>query len=425
MTGAVHIDIAIIITLAVAIAYFNHRFIRLHTTIAVMASSLLISIIVLAISAPGFRSAQNLLENFVYDFHFQYVLMHFMLGFLLFAGVLNVDLSLVRERKWEISLLAIGGTIISTFLIGSVLYGVLAYFHISLTYPQCLLFGALISPTDPVAVLAIFKNIHSLKSLATTLSAESLYNDGIGVVLFVTIYAVAFDGGHPSATSTIFLFLRQAVGGLATGVLLGALACWLMKPIRDYKMKTLISIATVIGGYTAAQYAGISGLLAMVTAGIIVGNYRRELVMTKEERGYFNSFWEVVDELLNGVLFLMIGFEIVIIVASWKVVLAAILMIPLVLFVRFIAVALPLSLVGFWRHHEPFMLSILTWGGLRGGLAVALALALPYGNTRNIILPLTYAVVLFAVLVQGLTIKPLIEKANRLSGQALTDSRRS
>jgi CPA1 family monovalent cation:H+ antiporter len=203
-----------------------------------------------------------------------------MLGFLLFAGVLNIDLSLVRERKWEIGLLAIGGTVISTFLIGTVLYGVLSYLHINLNYPQCLLFGALISPTDPVAVLAIFKNIHSLKPLATTLSAESLYNDGIGVVLFVTIYAVAFNSGHPTATSSIVLFLRQAIGGLAAGVLLGALACWLMKPIKDYKMKTLISVATVVGGYTATQHTGLSGLLAMVTAGIIVGNYRRDIIMT-------------------------------------------------------------------------------------------------------------------------------------------------
>lgn len=422
MTSIIHIDIAIIVSLAVAIAYFNHRFIRLHTTIAVMASSLLISIVILAISIPGFSSVRHSLATFVNDFHFRYVLMHFMLGFLLFAGVLNIDVSLVHERKWEIGLLAIGGTIISTFLIGSLLYGVLLLLHIDLTYPQCLLFGALISPTDPVAVLTIFKNIHSLKPLATTLSAESLYNDGIGVVLFVTIYAVAFNGGHPGISGSILLFFKQAIGGLAAGVLLGALACWLMKSISDYKMKTLISIAIVIGGYTATQHTGLSGLLAMVTAGIIVGNYNRDEVMSAEERNYFNSFWEVVDELLNGVLFLMIGFEIVVIFASWKVVLAAVLMIPLVLLVRFIAVALPLSFVGFWRRHVPFMLSILTWGGLRGGLAVALALSLPTGGMRNVILPLTYAVVLFAVLVQGLTIKPLIEKADRLSRRSLSGS---
>lgn len=420
MPPELHITFAGIISLAVFIAYCNYRFIKMPATVAIMAASLLISVFLFVAKAIGYGHIDSKLGELINSLDFRYILLHFMIGFLLFSGALSLDISQLRAKKWEIAVLATVSTLLSVFLVGTAIYFIISLLHLPLTYVQCLLFGALISPTDPIAVLAIFKNIRSMHDLATTIAAESLYNDGVGVVLFVTLYSIAFATTAPTVTGVLLLFAQQTLGGIVYGLLLGMLGCWLIKPIQDSKMAVLVTISLVMGGYTLAEHIlNVSGLLAMVTSGIFIGNYRRDQLMCTTQRQYLYNFWEVIDELLNAVLFLMIGFEIVVIHASWQVIFTAIMAIPTILVVRWLTVALPLSMMRLWRTHIPFSIRILTWGGLRGGLAIALAFTIPKGDAQSIILPLTYAVVIFSILIQGSTIKPLIKAANnaRLSRQ--------
>ncbi|MCP3681004.1 MAG: sodium:proton antiporter [Gammaproteobacteria bacterium] len=408
------LHLASITTLAVLMAYLNYRFIRLQTVSAIMASSLIISLLFIGLDLIGAKAVHHDIIEFVSAVHFRHIFMNMILGLMLFAGALEIDILHLRSRKWEVMILIIVSTIASTFLIGTLVYYLLSLLHLHLTYAQSLLFGALISPTDPIAVLAIFKEIGALRDLATIISVESLFNDGIGVVLFMTIYSIAFSSGHPTANGVICLFLRESVGGITCGLVLGFIAYWLMKSIDNYEIEILLTIALVIGGYTFAQYLEISGLLAMVTAGIFVGNYRRDRFMSEQTRRYLNNFWHIIDELLNAILFLMIGFAILVIHATYWQIIAAVVTIPLVLIVRYIVVAAPLTLIRPWHKTIPYSVTILTWGGLRGGLAVALALSLPSGSIRDEIMPMTYAVVLFSVLVQGMTVKPLVNRAKRV-----------
>ncbi|MEM9242812.1 MAG: sodium:proton antiporter [Pseudomonadota bacterium] len=421
MLADLHLTLSLVITLAILLSYLNYRFVKLPSSIAVMSASLLISIVVIVLNWFGISFAKYDLISVVNNLHFRDMLMHFMLGFLLFAGVLSIDMSHLTRKRVEIGVLAIFGTIISAFLIGSIIYFVLLKLGFNLTYPQALIYGALISPTDPIAVLAVFKGIKSLESLSTTLAAESLYNDGIGVVLFLTIYMLAFSSTPPTIGGTVLLFLRQSVGGLVYGLVLGFVVVKLMKTVSDHKITTMLTIGLVFGGYASANFFGFSGLLTMVTGGIMVNNYQRQKTMSVHARQYLNEFWETIDELLNAILFLMIGFEITIIHLSGKLFIATIIAILVVLICRFIAVVLPMSIIGIWKKQMRFTMSILTWGGLRGGLAVALVLSLPSGDVRDVLLPLTYGVVVFSVLVQGLTVKSLINRAHRANHGLASD----
>jgi len=283
-----------------------------------------------------------------------------------------------------------------------------------LNFAYCMLFGSLISPTDPIAVLSIFKEIGAPKKLETLVSAEALFNDGVGVVLFITSLSVAFTTTHPTVVTVLSLFFREAIGGIIYGLIMGWLLCWLIKPIQDRNIEILLTIALVTGGYTFAQSILISGPLAMVTAGIFLANYKRDVIMLPKNRAALNNFWELIDELLNTVLFLLLGFEVLVIHTTAMHVLVALIMIPLVLLVRYITVVIPIAFIKPWRKSMPYTISILTWGGLRGGLAVALALSIPKGDVRSWILTLTYAVVVFSILVQGTTMKSLAKKARAL-----------
>lgn len=403
--------LAAILTFAVAVAYINYRTIRLPAVIAIMAASLALSLGLIIAGKFGLVQTKDTLAIVLRKIDFHELLMDGMLSFLLFAGALNIDISHLQARKWEISLLASLGTVVSTVLVAVLVYWLVPVFGIHLDFIYCLLFGALISPTDPIAVLALFKSLNAPRQMSVFLEGESLFNDGVGIVIFLSLYELAFSGHSISFSSVSTLFLQQAVGGLLYGAALGLLAYFLLKPIDDHKIEILVTLAIVSGGYAFAEWLHVSGPLAMVVAGLFIGNQGRYFYMSKKTRESLETFWEVVDEVLNAVLFLLIGLELLILDIHLAELLLALLVIPLVLIVRWLCVATPMSFFKRRQSYSPYMIYILTWGGLRGGLAVALALALPAIAERQTILTMTYAVVVFSILVQGLTMRPLLRKS--------------
>jgi len=409
--------VSALMTLAVIIAYINHRFIRMQPTIAIMSGSLLLSLLLIIVGQFGFKPLEIQIATLLNKIDFHELLINGMLSFLLFAGALTVDLNALKEQKWETGILASVSTIVSALLVGVLTYYLLGMLgvHMKLTY--CLLFGALISPTDPIAVLATFKQLGAPKKLEVTVAGESLFNDGVGIVLFLSLYQVVFSGEPVTFGAVVELFFQQAVGGIGYGVILGVLALFLIKPIDDYKIEILITLAVVTGGYALAMALGISGPLAMVVAGIIIGNRGKDYSTTARTHKRIDDFWELIDEILNALLFLLIGFELLVIKTNSITLIVGILAIPLVLAVRYLTVALPISFFKRKRNYPPYFTSILVWGGLRGGLGVALALSLPASPHRNIILAMTYGVVLFAIIVQGSTVKRLVARSVRMQSQ--------
>lgn len=403
---------ALVLTLTAIIGYVNHKTVKAQPTIAIMAASLLISLFLVFVQHTGLADLTKHTRALLIQTNFHRLLMHGMLSFLLFAGSLTIDFHHFKKQRAEIFSLATLSTIASTFLVGGIIALILPLFHVHLPFLFCLLFGALISPTDPIAVLATFKEINAPKPLETCVAGESLFNDGVGIVVFLTLYQLTFNGVPITFSAVSLLFLQQAIGGVLYGVVLGLFANYLLRTCTDHKTAVLITLALVTGGYDLALNLDISGPLAMVVAGIFVGNsgsgHKTNGASHNES---LHIFWETIDEVLNAVLFLLIGFELLAINASFHELLASAAAIPIVLLVRLITVAIPMKLFQKKRTPEPYTISILTWGGLRGGLAVALALSLPPSHYRDLIITLTYGVVAFAVIVQGLTIKPLAKLA--------------
>lgn len=402
-----------IVLFAVVIHYLNERFLKIQDTIAITLGAVVVSVVFLILHRYDHFDAQNHIAQLLMSLDFKDLLLNGMLGFLLFGGALTVDLKALLKFKWEIGTLSTLSTIASTLLVGYALFYCLPLIGLSLPLLPCLLFGALISPTDPIAVLATLKEIKAPEDLSIKVAGESLFNDGVGLVIFVTLYSLTFSGKTPTIDGTIMLFLREAIGGIVYGLLLGFLAYWIIKPIRDAKLEILITLCMASAGYVFAQHVGISGPLAMVVAGLIVGNIVRHKVLSEDGQSHLDTVWEVIDELLNAVLFLLIGLELIVLHIQEGYILAGICAIPLVLIIRFITVAFPMSCFKIHRHYVPHVINILTWGGLRGGLALAMALSLPSGKTRDLILVLTYAVVLFAIVVQGLSSKSLVRLSKK------------
>ncbi len=404
--------ISALITISAAFSYLNHRYIRLPATIGLMLIALLVSLGLIGLGSLGigFRRQAILLVNSI---DFDETLLHGMLSFLLFAGALHVDLSALARQKYIISLLATAGVVGSTFMAGVLswwIFGLLGI-HIPLVY--CLLFGALISPTDPVAVLSILKKAGVPESLETKIAGESLFNDGVAVVVFLALLQIA-AGGHPvTPESVALLFLTETAGGILFGIAIGALAYGMLKSIDQYQVEILITLALVTGGFALAEALHISGPIAIVVAGLLIGNHGRLLAMSDKTREHLDDFWELVDEILNAVLFVLIGLEVLVLSLSARYLTAGMLMIPLLLAVRWVSVGLPVLLMRRFRSFSPHVIKILTWGGLRGGISIALALTLPAGPEREIILTATYCVVVFSILVQGLTIGRLLGKEQR------------
>ncbi|NID06354.1 sodium:proton antiporter [Luteibacter jiangsuensis] len=402
---------ALFLVVTALLAYVNHRFLRLPSTIGVMAIALLISLAVVGLHALGIdHGIKAREESLLKSIDFSDVLMQGMLSLLLFAGALHVDLSTLRAYRWQIAALAIVGTCLSTIVVGVVLWWVLPFAGLSLPLIHCLLFGALISPTDPISVMGILKSIGAPKSLELVIAGESLFNDGVGVVLFSLLAGVAASGVVPSTGQAGLLLLQEAGGGLAFGLVLGWATFWLLKSIDQYQVEVLLTLAAVMGGYALATHLHVSGPLAMVVVGLMVGNGGRAEAMSDTTRRYIDMFWELVDEILNAVLFVLIGMEVLAIAFSASLLAAMVCAVAVTLLARVATVGLPVAALsklfrlpkGSWR--------VLTWGGLRGGISVALAFSLTPGEGRDIVLGLTYGVVVFSVLIQGLTVGRVARK---------------
>ena len=402
--------IAILITLAAAFSYVNHRYIRLPNTIGIMLISLLVSLGVIALGPLGLgleEDARYLLENIDFD----ETLLHGMLSFLLFAGALHVNLGDLAKQKWLIGTLATFGVVGSTFIIGFISWWLLSAMGFGLPLIYCLLFGALISPTDPIAVLGILKKAGVPDSLETKITGESLFNDGVAVVVFLVFLEIAKGAHEITVLMVAGLFLKEVLGGVVYGLSIGAVAYWMLKSVDNYQVEVLITLALVTGGFALADVLHISGPLAIVVAGLLIGNHGRLLAMSRQTRDRLDTFWELVDEVLNAVLFVLIGLEILILTFSRMYVIAGLLMIPLVLVARFLSVGFPVTILRLFRSFSPNVIKILTWGGLRGGISVALALSLPPGKNRATILAITYVIVVFSISIQGLTIGRLVKKS--------------
>ena len=400
---------ALLITLAALFSYLNYRFIRLPNTIGIMIISLILSVLLLVIGKFGWTDLIFYTNQILRGIDFHEALMQGMLSFLLFAGALHVNLNDLRQQQVVISVLATFGVISSTFILGTLTWVVLNALNIPLAYIYCLLFGALISPTDPIAVLGILKNARVPKSLETKITGESLFNDGIGVVVFLVILGIASGGQDVSVQSISLLFVQEAIGGIVFGLVLGMITYYLLKDVDNYQLEVLLTLAAVMGGYALCSWLHISGPIAVVVAGLFIGNHGRRLAMSEKTRQHLDTFWELIDEILNAVLFVLIGLEVLLLSLKTEYFLAALAIIPLVLFARYVSVGTPILFLSRVRKFTPGVVQIMTWGGLRGGISVALALSLPLGLEREIILALTYAVVIFSIIVQGLTISRMVD----------------
>jgi CPA1 family monovalent cation:H+ antiporter len=408
--------IAILITLSALFSYTNHRFLRLPTTIGLMLIALAFSLLLLLIGQFYTPLSDMARAVFELDIDFNEVLMHGMLGFLLFAGALHVDLGDLTEHKLTVLTLATVGVILSTFLVGGLTYLVLNHLiGIPLPLLWCLLFGALISPTDPIAVLAIMKQVAAPKALGVQIAGESLFNDGVGVVVFLGLLEIVKLRGGFSPGNLGVLFLQEAVGGALFGLGIGYLAYRMLKSVDNYQVEILLSLAVVAGGFALADALHLSGPIAMVLAGLVIGNHGRTFAMSDRTIEHLDLFWELVDEFLNAVLFVLIGLEVLALTFELSYLWAGVVMIPLVLLARVIAVGIPLGGLYRWQPFETRTLTLLAWGGLRGGISVALALSLPREEVngvpaREVILVMTYVVVVFSIVVQGLSIGPLLQR---------------
>jgi len=400
--------IAILLSLSALFSYINARFIGLPSSIAIMAFSLVFSIILLGLNHLGMSSVADWAEHLVGEADLGPTLLNGLLSFLLFAGAFHVNLDELADQKWLVALLATLGVVLTTFLVGGAMWYVLGWLGIPLPFIYCLLFGAVVAPTDPVAVMAILKSLDAPSSLTTKIAGESLFNDGVAVVMFIAILGIAQGQREASFDSIAMLFVHEAVGGVVLGLLLGLLGYHLLKHLDNYQVEVLVTVALVAGGYALASKLHTSGPLAVVVAGLMLGNHGREFAMSKKTEQQLDAFWEMVDEVLNAVLFLLVGLELLIITYEWHALVAGLAAVPLALLARYVAVGIPVLALKPFKQYKPNPIKALTWGGLKGGISVALALSLPLGEERSIILPMAYVVVVFSILVQGLTVKKVL-----------------
>jgi len=410
------VDTASLVLVSAALfAWINNRYIKLPTTIGIMLIALLLSVFLLFLSSMGIGIGKEYAARFISGIDFNRTLMDGMLSFLLFAGAMHVNLNKLLDTKLLIGILATVGVVSSTFIVGIVSYHLLPVFGLDMPFIYCLLFGSLIAPTDPVAVMAIMKNAGASKSLETKLAGESLFNDGVAVVVFLVILGIA-TGEHQATVASISkLFAIEALGGIVFGMLLGLIGFYLLKTIDNYKVEALITLAMVTGGYQMALHLHTSGPIAVVVAGLLIGNQGRDHAMSDTTETQLDHFWELIDEILNALLFMLIGLEMIVISMTGNILLAGVLLGMIVLLARFISVGVPTSILKLRQEFHPHLVKILTWGGLRGGISVALALSLPSGPERDIIVAITYIIVVLSISIQGLTIGKLIKRTTELT----------
>ncbi len=405
--------VSILIVISALFGYINVRFLKLPTTIGLMVITIVFTLLILITSLFN----DVLLEQerlLISQIDFETVLLDVMLSFLLFAGALHTNFQQLKVQRKPILAFATFSTLTSTFLVGIFVYYLLMLVNLEVDFVYCLLFGALISPTDPIAVLGILKQVGAPKKLETKIVGESLFNDGIGVVVFLTIYQIAKGGAEVTFIHIAEMFLVEVVGGIALGLLLGWITYRLLKSIDDYDVEVIITIAAVMGGTVLAQYLHLSAPLAMVTTGLIVGHDTvRENSMSKTTEQYVDKFWELIDILLNTVLFVMIGMEILVLTYNNQFILAGLLCIPILLLARYLSLMLPIKIFAKKLDFVPNTNLIMTWGGLRGGISIALALSLTQDMHRDLFLVVTYIIVVFSIIGQGLTVGKLIKKLSK------------
>ena len=404
----------LLVTGAAAFGYLNHRWLKLPHTIGLVVIALFTSLAALAVDSLfpslGFRAAVHgvLLEIGLYE-----TLMKGMLGFLLFAGALHVDLADLLNRRWAISMLATVGTVTSTLIVGALTYVGWHALGFDVSWLQCLVFGALISPTDPIAVLSILKTVAVPKALQAKIAGESLFNDGVGVVIFSVLVGLGLDATSPGNVSALMvakLLLTEVVGGIALGLLTGYLTFRVMRQVDEHNLEILMTLSLVMTISVIAIQLHVSGPLAVVVAGLFIGSHGTRFAMSVNTRKHIETFWSLLDEILNSVLFLIIGFEVVALSLNGKIGLAVGLAIPVVLMARFVSVAGSITLLGLMRTFTRGAIPVLTWGGLRGGISVALALSLPPSPVKELLLAATYGVVIFSIIIQGLTIEGVVRR---------------
>lgn len=403
--------ITILVCLSAVFSYLNHRYIKLPVTIGLMAIALVMSLVLLLLGKLGY-GIQAEAESFIRSIDFDETLLHGMLSFLLFAGALHVNLDDLLEQKWFIGTLAFLGVMVSASIVGALTYLLLGWIGLSVPFIGCLLFGALIFPTDPIAVLGILKNAKAPKQLEIKITGESLFNDGVGVAVFLVLLGVA-ETGTITLGSIVLLFVQEAVGGAAIGLALGYLTYVMLKSIDQHHVEILLTLALVMGGYALADALHTSGPIAVVVSGLLIGNQGRHLAMSETTREYLDTFWELIDELLNAVLFVLIGLEVLALTFKPEYLEAGLIAIPLVLVARFVSVSLPVQVFRLFQEFTERATLILTWGGLRGGISVAMALSLPPSPYRDVLITMTYVVVVFSILVQGFTIERLVRMPSR------------
>lgn len=398
---------SILIVLAAIFSYLNVRYLKLPSTIGIMVIAMIasISLVVLGKSYPHLSTR---FSNIIASVDFSQVLMGAMLNFLLFAGAIHISLHDLRKQRIPVMIFSTVGVILSTIVVGSLMYWTFMLLSMPIPFIQCLVFGALISPTDPIAVIAILKRAGIRKSLEIKVAGESLFNDGVAVVLFAVLLELA-QGSKVDITfiHVAGLFVQEAGGGLLAGLLLGYIGSQGIKRISDYNVTIMITLAIVMGGYLIARYLHISGPLTMVAAGLVIGNYGKAIAMSTTDRDYLDKFWELIDEILNAMLFLIIGFELLLISDLRQYLTIGSIAILIVLLARFVSIWLPIRLVPNIGKFDAKTITILVWGGLRGGVSVALALTIDKALNQNLFLAITYYVVVFSIVVQGLTIGKL------------------
>ena len=393
---------------------------KIQSTIAITASAMVGSLLLLLLGSFNWLNLDVIATETMKQIDFKSFLLNGILGFLLFAGALGIKLPVMKDQKWEIATFALFSTLASTFIVGFLIYAFANLIGLDVDLIYCLLFGALISPTDPIAVLAIIKNLRAPKRLSMQVEGESLFNDGVGLVIFTTIFAVAFGGQEPTFGGVMGLFLQEAIGGIFYGLVLGLVAHWLISSTDDGSLEILLTLTIPTAGLMLAGVLHVSGALAMVVSGIMIGNWTRKKGFSEQSQRYLDHFWEMIDHFLNSLLFFLIGFALLLVDFTFRGFIMMILAIPICLAARYASIWIPFQAMKQIRTYNPYSLKILTWGALRGGLSLAMALSIPQGvafingtdmDVKDLILLMTYAVVTFSILVQGVTIEKMIQQS--------------
>lgn len=406
---AVFALISALVCLAAAFSLISNRVLRLPSSVGVMLLSLCSSAI-LAIAGRSVPGLHNRVVSVIAGIDFSAVVLHGMLAFLLFASALKLDLTYLVRQKAAVASLSTFGTVLSAFFVAALFRIILNATNLESTIAECLLFGALISPTDPIAVVDMLQRVGAPKNLEAQLTGESLFNDGVGAVLFLALLDSMSHGGKPSIATFTWLLFIKAGGGILLGLALGLLTWQILRPIDSYRVEVLLTLALAMGGYALADALRLSAPLEAVAAGLVAGGRARTLAMSPVTRDHVDQFWELIDDILNVILFLLLGLELLAMPWNRNYVYAGLLAIPVILAARWLSVWASLLLVR--AVHKPVRgsITVLTWGGLRGGLAVALALSLAPGPGHDAVLAVTYIVVIFSIVVQGLTMETLLRR---------------